>query len=87
MYHNQKSGLVYLKDYQRHQRSSRKLGQAVMDAFCEHTKYDRVTSSLEDLCGQYVRSFLSATDSNIDMVDKPRLILDFGSCRFSSSGK
>lgn len=86
LYHNQAAGLQHLKQYQRYQRSSRRLGQTVMDSFCSSTKYDRLVASMEDICKQYLEKFIATTDINIEMAAPPRIILDFNPCRFSASG-
>ena len=85
-YHNQASGIQHLKHYQRYQRSSRKLGQTFMDSFCANTKYDRIVASTEDLCRQYLDKYLASTDVKVDVTASPRLILDFGPCKFNASG-
>ena len=86
-YHNQVSGLQHLKQHQRYQRSSKKLGQVFLDRFCAHTKYDRIISSMEDLSKQYLEKYIESTDVKIDMAAPPRLMLDFSPCRFNASGR
>ena len=86
LYHNQAAGLQYLKQYQRHQRSSRRLGQTFMDSFCSSTKYDRIVASMEDLCKQYLEKFIATTDVNIEFAAPPRIILDFSPCKFVATG-
>ena len=86
LYHNQTSGLVFLTNFQRQQRSNTKLGRQFIDSFCSGTKYDRMVSTLEDLCQQYVDQFLVSTGTNIEITEKPKLILDFSSCKINSAG-
>ena len=85
-YHNQAAGLQHLKQYQRYQRSSKRLGQTFLDSFCSNTKYDRLVASLEDLCKQYLDKYLESTDIKVDVSAPPRLILDFSPCKFNASG-
>ena len=86
LYHNQAAGLQHLKQFQRYQRSSKRLGQTVMDSFCSSTKYDRIVASMEDICKQYLEKYIASTDVNIEFASPPRLILDFSPCKFSATG-